>query len=102
MNLRFLLHKAAGIFEKGFKNINYQGVINISYQLQQQNIVITVADNGVGIDNNSPKQYHTSRALQIINDRLTLLNNKHAAYAVRPQLQGSGTIIEITIPKKFK
>lgn len=87
--------------EHGFKNINHQGEINISYQLQQQNIVITVADNGVGINNNASKQHHTSRALQIINDRLTLLNNKHAGYTISPQLQGSGTVIEITIPKKI-
>ena len=85
--------------EHGFRNINYPGKIDITYQLKQQNIVISITDNGVGITDNHSSN-HTSRALQIINDRLILLGNKKAGYHIKPLQKGSGTIVEITIPIK--
>ncbi|MCU0376573.1 MAG: histidine kinase, partial [Chitinophagaceae bacterium] len=61
--------------EHGFNNIDYTGKLDINFSLQHNEIIITVTDNGRGLGPTTNKhENHISRAVQIVEDRLFLLN----------------------------
>jgi LytS/YehU family sensor histidine kinase len=84
--------------EHGFSNINYLGKIEIIFCKKDINLEIRVKDNGGKSSKNI--QNHTPRALQIITDRLYLLNqnnkqkaNFHANFSVN----GAEVIINLPL-----
>ncbi|MDX1350137.1 MAG: two-component regulator propeller domain-containing protein [Putridiphycobacter sp.] len=64
----------------GFKGIKYKGVIQLSFDIESDTyIVCTISDNGIGRENASKQssqkdQYHKSTALQVVQERLSNLN----------------------------
>lgn len=86
--------------EHGFVNIDKDGSIAINFSVKENNILINIIDNGVGLKQTTKSKDHTSRAIQIIKDRLYLLNQKHktnATFAIVENL-GGGTKVEIVLP----
>lgn len=65
----------------GFKNIDYSGIISVSFVLESDNyLVCLIEDNGSGRANAGRQkaqqgQYHKSTALQVTQERLANLNN---------------------------
>ncbi len=65
--------------EHGFKTMTEEGHINVIFRKQGQMLELVVEDNGIGRDQAAllkPHQEHRSLALEIIRDRLQLLNDK--------------------------
>jgi len=67
--------------EHGFKDIDYPGILNVSFKLEDEGILITIKDNGVGVERS--KEYgmgkenlHKSLATVISKERLDLFNNR--------------------------
>lgn len=83
--------------EHGFANINYKGELIVDFKNELNELVICINDNGSGF---APKQKnHVSRATQIINDRLLLLNQEkksNARFSIDSKT--SGTTIILFLP----
>ena len=89
--------------EHGFKNISYEGSVIISFKLEGKNLSIVITDNGQGVKDNEKHKAYPSRAMQIIRDRLYLLNQTHKTNATFALTNlEKGTKIEITLPVIYK
>ncbi|MFA4869667.1 MAG: histidine kinase [Pedobacter sp.] len=90
--------------EHGFRHINYKGDLEISFNKENEMLVIRVDDNGSGINNNEVnKQKKQSLAQVILKERLALLfvsSGQTAKFTVNDKKQGGGqgVIAEIIIP----
>jgi sensor histidine kinase YesM len=67
--------------EHGFKDINYPGHLEIAFKKQEEAILITIQDNGVGIEasykeNRNREKLHKSLATVISKERLDLFNKR--------------------------
>lgn len=63
--------------EHGFANIDYVGHISIVYKKEYNQLQIEITDNGRGfLNEQNKKKAYSSRAMQIINDRINLINLK--------------------------
>ena len=63
--------------EHGFRGSKQTGKIEISFTMQNDNLVVIVKDNGIGINKakeNEKQKIHKSMAMQITKERLTALN----------------------------
>lgn len=81
--------------ERGFRNISYEGRIELRFEQQGNELKIKVTDNGKGL-----KAGTSTRASEIINDRLDIVNkiNKDSAsYLIRERDSG-GVSVEIYLP----
>jgi tetratricopeptide (TPR) repeat protein len=81
--------------ERGFRDLDIEGQIALSFQLQNNELHIKIQDNGKGL-----KAADSSRASEIINDRLYLLNKMSktsASYLIRERSSG-GVSVEIFLP----
>ena len=81
---------------EGFSNLNKVGELNIRFKLKGLNeLEIIINDNGRGL-----KAIDSSRASEIINDRLYLLNklNKTSSSYLIRERTGGGVSVEIFIP----
>ncbi|MBI3238087.1 MAG: histidine kinase [Flavobacteriia bacterium] len=81
--------------EQGFKNLDHEGQITISFKQQQNELRIRIDDNGKGL-----KSVSSARASEIINDRFYLLNKMNktsASYLIRERNSG-GVQVEIFLP----
>lgn len=81
--------------ERGFSNLDHQGQITFSFQLRGPELCVRISDNGKGLKGND-----SSRAAEIINDRLYLLNKMNktsASYLIRERSTG-GVSVEIFLP----
>lgn len=61
--------------EHGFRNIDYKGLIKVYFK-KEEDFQIIIEDNGKPENTKEPNKY-PSRATQITNDRLLLLNEKY-------------------------
>jgi LytS/YehU family sensor histidine kinase len=88
--------------EHGFNNIDYTGKLDINFSLQHNEIIITVTDNGRGLGPTTNKhENHISRAVQIVEDRLFLLNRQQktkARFRIEPALENTGVQIRLYLP----
>ena len=88
--------------EHGFTGIDYTGNIHIDFKKENDNLLITVIDNGKGLaDQEKGNGEHISRAGQIIKDRLYLLNKKlktKARFLITNNKNGTGAVVEIYLP----
>lgn len=90
--------------EHGFKNINYKGMITITFCDNDNNLNIIILDNGAGKSLESTEKEHKSRAMQIIKDRLYLFNNQNnskASYRVEDVTVEGGFKIIVSLPKIY-
>lgn len=92
--------------EHGFSNINYKGLLEINFHDKNNQLLITITDNGKGLTNSRAlNNEHISRATQIIHDRIYLLNRRlkaKASFSVKNTEQGKGVIVEINLPVLYK
>jgi sensor histidine kinase YesM len=92
--------------EHGFKEIEYVGHIIIDFEKTHSNLIITIIDNGKGLDANAKNDKgHISRAGQIIKDRIYLLNaklNTKAGFNIATDPQKNGVQVKITLPILYK
>lgn len=90
--------------EHGFKNIDYLGKLKVSFITSQELLKIIIQDNGSGISKEKISKSHISRATQITQDRLFLLNKLHkgkAKFDIKENVP-NGVVIEIVLPLIFK
>jgi tetratricopeptide (TPR) repeat protein len=67
--------------EHGFKDIDYPGILNVSFKLEDEGILITIKDNGVGVERSKEQgrgkeKLHKSLATVISKERLDLFNKR--------------------------
>ena len=87
----------------GFKDIDYQGEVEINFTKEDKVIKISVIDNGSGITASDASSDHHSLGTKIIRDRLDIINSKLtrsvAAIEVIPKANNDkGTHIDIILP----
>ncbi|SEW56371.1 histidine kinase [Chitinophaga arvensicola] len=91
--------------EHGFRNINYKGVLTISFAVKNGQMFITVEDNGKGLTAKEPnEQKKQSLAGTILKERLEVLfksQGQEAKYEIadKKDSNGQGVIIHIVIPE---
>ena len=63
----------------GIAGLDRKGIINITFELNDRILTVTIEDNGLGRNNGNSNGHkeHTGKAISIINERLALLNDKH-------------------------
>lgn len=85
--------------EHGFRKIESGGHLDIVFREQEGKLIVTIADNGAGIENQNEKT-HISRAMQITKDRLFLINrnNKMNATFIVKDNRPRGVLVEIQLP----
>ena len=91
--------------EHGFKDIDYMGKINIAFRTENDELLAIVEDNGVGLSKAYKKDEHTSRAMQIVKDRLYLFNkqnNSKAFYKTEQSETNKGFIVIVILPKIYE
>ncbi|ALL05168.1 hypothetical protein AQ505_06475 [Pedobacter sp. PACM 27299] len=84
----------------GFKNISYKGHIHVSMAINNEILKIIINDNGVGLDT-TEKPTHTSRATQIVTERIQYLQTEglgEASLSMNSQVDAPGTIVTLRIP----
>ena len=95
--------------EHGFKSIDYQGKIEINYEFIDNTILISIKDNGKGINRaikESDEKNHTSLATKITHERLRIFSNKSTNYVLQindlSDLDAnlSGTEVVLNVPYK--
>jgi hypothetical protein len=83
--------------EHGFSNISYLGKIDITFIKNDKNLEIKIRDNGK--KSSKSNQNYTPRALQIIKDRLYLINqNNHQKANFNAHFSSSGAEVIINLP----
>ncbi|MCB0777049.1 MAG: histidine kinase [Chitinophagaceae bacterium] len=93
---------AENSIEHGFRDISYKGEVNILFYKESEEIVVALTDNGKGFpDMAETDNKHTSRASQIIRDRIYLLNIKlktKARFSIDNNPDGKGVHVLIHLP----
>jgi len=87
--------------EHGFRNIEYAGVIEIVFNKLNDNLQISIRDNGSSSGSTSKHEGYPSRATQIIADRLFLLDKntgKKSGFEVGQNPDGKGYLVTISLP----
>ncbi len=93
---------AENSIEHGFSGIDYAGHLQINFSKTENEIMITITDNGAGfaaVQKNA--EGHISRASQIIKDRIYLLNIKlksKARFSIDNHPSGKGIQVQIYLP----
>lgn len=91
--------------EHGFKNITHEGFISIGFAIKDKSLQIVILDNGQGIKDNEKHKTYPSRAIQIIKDRLFLLNKTYksnANFVLTTLDNDKGIKVEINLPVIYK
>ncbi len=92
--------------EHGFTGISYPGHIAISFSKKENDLHISIIDNGKGLATTARENTeHISRASQIIKDRIYLLNIKlktKAAFSIENNSNGKGVAVLVRLPLLYK
>jgi tetratricopeptide (TPR) repeat protein len=92
--------------EHGLTGIDYEGNIAVEFEKAENELLVMIKDNGKGFSEKENKtNEHISRATQIINDRIYLLNRKgksNARYQVSKNSEGLGVLVSISLPLIYK
>ena len=95
--------------EHGFKGIGYKGLIEIDYSFIGDSLLISIKDNGKGIDKalkESDSKKHDSLATTITQERLTIFSGKSSIYTLhitdlsKLDKKLNGTEVLINVPYK--
>lgn len=87
--------------EHGFRSIDYTGEIRIEFRADNNHLRVAVTDNGTVTGSSKNHEGYPSRAAQIIQDRLFLLDKntgKLSSYELGPNKSDKGYTVNITIP----
>lgn len=92
--------------EHGLAGIDYEGTIAVKFEKTRNELLILITDNGKGFSQNESKSNeHISRATEIINDRIYLLNKReksNARYQVSKNAEELGVLVSISLPLIYK
>lgn len=92
--------------EHGFKGIGYKGHLSIAFKQEGSHLEIFITDNGRGLaDSPVEKNGHISRAMQMIRDRIYLLNIKlktKASFTIENNSDGVGVQVKILLPALYR
>ena len=93
--------------EHGLNNIDYTASIQVEFSIVSDELLITIKDNGRGLGdaNTKTNMTHISRANQIIQERIYLLNLKQkskARYLVEEDTEQKGVIVKLYLPLLYK
>lgn len=92
--------------EHGFKGIGYKGHLSILFKQEASHLGIFISDNGRGLaDSPVEKNGHISRAMQMIRDRIYLLNIKlktKASFTIENNSDGEGVQVKILLPALYR
>lgn len=90
----------------GFKGITEKGMLSITFKMTNQDLVVTVEDNGVGYHPEKSDKTHKSMAMTITGQRLKLYNDEYPEgenILIENGLNNKGTIVTIKIQQnEFK
>ncbi|MEJ7558635.1 MAG: histidine kinase [Pedobacter sp.] len=83
----------------GISNLRENGLINVSIQIQGNDLVFSITDNGPGFKQNDTMNSNGSYGLRLSEERLQLLNEVYKQQPAKLDVQsdGSGTRITITL-----
>ena len=92
----------------GIEPLAENGQITISFSQENEQLKITVEDNGKGIENGERKENHTSYALRIFEERVANLKRTtgaevdyHIGKRAVSDEQNPGTMVTVKLPLKF-
>jgi hypothetical protein len=85
-------------FNHAFKKENHSHQLLVNFIKQNSFILCEVIDNGVGINKLTKTPEHTSKAMKIIKERLSLLSSLSVEELVTVVSSSEGTVIKILIP----
>lgn len=91
--------------EHGFRNIDYAAIISIKFTMLTSELQIAIEDNGKGFVETKSTTVHTSRANQIVKERLYLINLKqkaNARFTIENSEKNTGTKVKIYLPILYK
>lgn len=85
----------------GLKNVEREGIVEVNYSINNNDLVLEIIDNGIGIDSSKINQSsHKSYAISLTKQRLKLLHKKCKIEIIdRKNKNEQGTKVEIVIPK---
>ena len=83
--------------EHGFKNLTYRGVLQIHFSIENNLLKITSSDNGHGLKDDDTQKAYPSRATQIIDERLMLLNKQYKSNAYFNIIASKDTGVEVVV-----
>ena len=89
--------------EHGFKGIEYEGIILIKIFKENSQLKIIISDNGKGFGDSKLEKKYPSRAVQIITDRLAIINKNYkstANFKIVDNIQ-TGVKVEVCLPIIF-
>ncbi len=85
-------------FNHAFNKENHSHLLIVNFSKYADFILCEVKDNGVGINKLTKTPAHTSKAMKIIKERLSLLSSLTVEELVTVQSSNKGTVIKILIP----
>lgn len=92
----------------GIEPLDENGQITISFSQENEQLTITLEDNGKGIENGEKKENHTSYALRIFEERVANLKRTtgaevyhHIGKRAVSDEQNPGTRVTVKLPLKF-
>ncbi len=92
--------------EHGLNNIDYPASIQVYFTIVNDELLITIKDNGKGLQQVAKSSTtHISRANQIIQERIYLLNLKQkskARYLVKEDAKQKGVVVKLYLPLLYK
>lgn len=91
--------------EHGFQQFDGKCYLSVFFRQQKNNLIITIEDNGTGLQEKSKTAQHISRATQIIKDRLYLLNTSRktkANFSVKNRQDTHGVQVVINLPLLYR
>ena len=90
--------------EHGLKGIEKDGKIEISCLERQGKLIVSIKDNGIGIDHIEPRKNHQSKAIHIFKERLSIIGRrmkKTYSFSISDlgaQAKDSGTLVTYELP----
>ncbi len=87
-------------FLHGVRGMESDGKISIQIDFANNVLLVKVLDNGTGLID-KPKSDHESHAIQIVKERLQILEQltqKPAKLSIQDRTDGSGVLVELEIP----
>jgi LytS/YehU family sensor histidine kinase len=95
--------------DHGIRNIDWKGKIVVAFSIKENNLIVTIEDNGLGFYHKKQKNEmldnHQSTGIENARQRITLLNNKYKTehlFEIRDYSKESptryGTIVTFAIP----
>jgi ligand-binding sensor domain-containing protein/two-component sensor histidine kinase len=89
----------------GIRNLEYKGLIKISLKRENDNLKITIEDNGIGYETSLAQKKqegtHKSLGIKMVERELRLLSEvkkKKYSFTINQKNQGIGTVVTIHIP----